>query len=263
MADPRVALITGAGSGIGLATALQMAKDGIAIVGVGRDETKLDLLRAALPDLSRVATIALDVTHDDSPARAVQFALERFGRLDILLNNAGIGRPKAVHDSTDEILDFYLDVLLLATLRFARAAIGAMKNGGVIINVTSTYAILGGINGGAYSAGKAGLVGLTRHIAAAYGARGIRSNAVAPGVIPTAMTEGRWENPQFQRMNNEMTPLDRMGTSEDVSEAICFLCSEEGAFINGQVIAIDGGWSSTKYLAPEALFAQRLPQETT
>ena len=259
MSDPRVALITGAGSGIGLATALQMARDGIAIVGVGRDEEKLGALCRALPDPSRVATIALDVTHEDAPARAVQFTLERFGRLDILLNNAGIGRPKAVHDSTDEILDFYLDVLLRAPLRFAREAVGAMENGGVVINVTSTYAILGGINGGAYSAGKAGLVGLTRHIAAAYGARGIRSNAVAPGVIPTPMTEGRWDNPQFQRMNNEMTPLDRMGTSEDVAEAICFLCSDDGSFINGQVLAIDGGWSSTKYLAPEALFAERVP----
>lgn len=153
------------------------------------------------------------------------------------------------------MLDAFLSLMLRAPFRLIRAALPHMASGSAIINVSSTFAMVGGMNGGAYSAAKAGMSGLTTHIAAAYGAQGIRCNAVAPGVIPTPMTEGRWDDPIFIKMNNHMTPSPRLGTVEDVVATIAFLVSDEAAFINGQILAVDGGWSSTKYLSQFALTA--------
>lgn len=128
-----------------------------------------------------------------------------------------------------------------------------MKAGSAIINITSTFAVVGGLRGGPYSAAKGGLTALTTHIACQYGAHGIRCNAVAPGVIQTAMTEERLQDPRFRRMQIEMTPHQRLGTVDDVASTVAFLCSPGGSFINGQTIVVDGGWSSTKYLSNFAL----------
>ena len=107
---------------------------------------------------------------------------------------------------------------------------------------------------------KAGLIGLTQTLAAQYGANGIRSNVVAPGVIKTDMTKDYWDAPGFQRINQEMTPFNREGTVQDVANAVYFLASEEGGYINGQTLALDGGWSTTKYLTHEALVCQRIEE---
>jgi NAD(P)-dependent dehydrogenase (short-subunit alcohol dehydrogenase family) len=162
-----------------------------------------------------------------------------------------------VHETDDDTLDWYLDILLKAPFRFAREAIKVFEPGSAIVNITSTYAIVGGLRGGAYSAAKAGLYGLTQHMAAQYGRYGVRSNAIAPGVIPTAMTEGRLENEIVRRMNLDMTPSHRWGSAEDVANAVVFLCSPESGWINGQHLAVDGGWTSTKFLSEEALTAER------
>lgn len=257
----RTALITGASSGIGLAIAQVFLNAGIAVVGIGRSADKLDAMSAQCAGLAApLVTMALDVTETDAPAKAVGLALERFGRLDHLVNNAGMGRPKAVHDTDDALLDQCLDLMLRAPFRLAREALKAFDGPATIVNVASTYAILGGLNGGAYSAAKAGLVGLTQHMACQYGPSGIRSNAVAPGVIPTAMTEGRLEVEAVRRLNIEMTPMPEKdwGSAEDVAQAIYFLSSPASAWINGQVLAVDGGWTTTKYLSPEAINAPRI-----
>lgn len=257
----RVALITGASSGIGLATARRFLAGGCAVVGVGRDAAKLAELDACAGHGDRIATIALDVMADDAPDRAVAFALERFGRLDHLVNNAGVGSPKPVHETDDETLDHFLGLMLRAPFRFCRAALAAFGDEASIVNISSTYAIVGGLRGGAYSAAKAGLDGLTRHMAAQYGASGVRSNSVAPGVIPTPMTFHRLEDEGFRRMNTDMTPHPRMGKVEDVAEAVHFLSSPAAGWINGQVLAVDGGWTTTKYLSEAALTSERDLQE--
>lgn len=254
----KTAIITGAGSGIGMATALRFLEAGVAVVGVGRDRKKLDgLVEAAGERRDRVAVLALDVTADDAPDEAAALALSRFGSLDYLVNNAGVGSPKPVHETDDATLDAGLNLMLRAPFRFIRRALESMGAGGAIVNVSSTYALVGGLRGGTYSAAKAGLLGLTTHVACQYGSSGIRCNAVAPGVIPTPMTYHRLEDEGFRRMNYDMTPAKGFGTAADVANVIVFLCSDQAGWINGQTIAVDGGWSSTKFLSEAALTAER------
>lgn len=249
----KVAIITGAGSGIGLATAKMLYDAGMAIVGVGRDESKLATLARELEGSDRLATLSVDVTADDGPSRIVQTALDRFGRIDFLINNAGLGSPTPLHDTDDETLDRFLDVMLRAPFRLCREAIGHMQPGSGVVNVTSTYAMIGGRRGGPYSAAKGGLKSLTEHMAVEYGPQGIRSNCVAPGVTMTEMVRHRFEDEAFKRANVETTPYPRLAETEDIASAIAFLCSPGGEMINGQSIVVDGGWTRTKYLSPRAM----------
>jgi meso-butanediol dehydrogenase / (S,S)-butanediol dehydrogenase / diacetyl reductase len=249
----QVAIVTGASGGIGFGCAVKLAGMGMAILATGRDEGKLEEVAKAVGDPGRVATLAIDLTTDDAPKRIVELAVSRWGHIDFLVNNAGVGRPKPLHETDDQALDYFLGLMLRAPFRLAREVLPHMKPGSAIINITSTYAVVGGLRGGAYSAAKGGLTGLTSHIACQYGASGIRCNAVAPGVIRTPMTEERLQDEKFRRMNLEMTPHDRMGSVDDIASTVAFLCSPGGSFINGQTIVVDGGWSSTKYLSEYAL----------
>jgi NAD(P)-dependent dehydrogenase (short-subunit alcohol dehydrogenase family) len=249
----QVAIITGAGSGIGLGTTKMLYDAGMAVVGVGRDAAKLADLEKTIADPERVATLSIDVTADDAPEKIVALALQRFGRLDFLINNAGAGSPKPLHETDDETLDYFLNLMLRAPFRLCREAIVHMGEGCGIVNVTSTYAMIGGRRGGAYSAAKGGLGAFTQHIACDYGPKGIRANCVAPGVTMTDMVRHRFEDEMFKRVNVETTPFPRLGEVEDVASTIAFLCSPGAAFINGQTIVVDGGWTTTKYLSPRAL----------
>jgi NAD(P)-dependent dehydrogenase (short-subunit alcohol dehydrogenase family) len=249
----QVAIVTGASSGIGFRCATKLVEAGMHVLGVGRDPAKLAELERASEAPERIATLAVDLTRDEAPSQIVNAALTRWGRIDYLINNAGIGSPKPLHETDDAMLDHFLDVMLRAPFRLARDVIGHMKAGSAIINITSTFAIVGGLRGGAYSAAKGGMTALTTHIACQYGAWGIRCNAVAPGVIPTPMTQHRLEDERFVKMNVEMTPFNRMGTVDDIASTVAFLCSPGGSYINGQTIVVDGGWSSTKYLSDHAL----------
>lgn len=249
----RVAIITGAGSGIGLATAKMVHDAGMAVIGVGRDTGKLATLEETLGGGDRVVTLSVDVTAVDAPQQIVNLALERFGRIDALVNNAGVGSPKPLHETDDAMLDAFLDIMLRAPFRLARDVIGHMTPGGSIVNVTSTFAMIGGRRGGAYSAAKGGLKSLTEHMACEYGPLGIRSNCVAPGVTMTDMVRHRFDDEGFKRNNVETTPYPRLAEPEDVAAVIAFLCSPASEMVNGQSIVVDGGWTKTKYLSPRAL----------
>ncbi len=252
----QVAIVTGASGAIGFACARKLAGRGMAVVGTGRDEGRLAALRDAVDDAARVATLAVDLTDDDAPRRIVDAAVARWGRVDFLINNAGIGSPKPLHETDDQTLDAFLDLMLRAPFRLAREVLPHMPPGSAIINVTSTFAVVGGLRGGAYAAAKGGLTAMTMHIACQYGSQGIRCNAVAPGVIPTPMTEHRLADERFRRLNIEMTPHQRLGTVDDVAGVVEFLCSPGGSFVNGQTIVVDGGWSATRYLSEYALTSQ-------
>ncbi|MCV7284631.1 SDR family oxidoreductase [Mycolicibacterium wolinskyi] len=256
----QVAIVTGASSGIGFGCATKLAEAGMAVLGAGRDEERLAELERAIGDPERVQTVAADLTADDGPSRVVEAAVQRWGHVDFLINNAGIGSPKPLHETDDETLDHFLGIMLRAPFRLARDVLPHMGSGSAIINVTSTFAVVGGLRGGAYSAAKGGLTALTTHIACQYGAQGIRCNAVAPGVTVTPMVEHRLQNEGFRKMQTEMTPHTRLGRVEDVASTVAFLCSDGGSFINGQTIVVDGGWSSTKYLSDHALTSEWVPR---
>lgn len=256
----QVAIVTGASSGIGFGCAAKLAADGLAVLATGRDEDRLAGLAAEIGDPERVATLAVDLTAAEAPRRIVDAAQAHWGRVDYLINNAGVGSPKPLHDTDDETLDYFLDLMLKAPFRLAREALPHLRPGSAIINITSTFAVVGGLRGGAYSAAKGGLTALTTHIAAQYGAQGIRCNAVAPGVTVTPMVEQRLDDPRFRKINTEMTPYPRLGRVEDIANTVAFLCSEAGAFINGQTIVVDGGWSSTKYLSEFGLDSDWVPR---
>ncbi|BBZ19076.1 SDR family NAD(P)-dependent oxidoreductase [Mycolicibacterium gadium] len=254
----QVAIVTGASSGIGFGCATKLASQGMAVLGTGRDDARLEELKSHDPE--HIETLAVDLTADDAPRRIVDTAIERWGRIDFLINNAGVGSPKPLHETDDESLDYFLGLMLRAPFRLAREAVVHMQPGSAIINITSTFAIVGGLRGGAYSAAKGGLTSLTRHIACQYGPQGIRCNAVAPGVTLTPMVASRLEDPRFRKINTEMTPYPRLGEVEDIASTVAFLCSDGAAFINGQEIAVDGGWTSTKYLSDFALNADWVEQ---
>lgn len=262
MSGGQVAIVTGAAGGIGEAICRRFGAAGVRVVATGRSADKLAKLKADLEGVTEITTIAVDITAEDGPKQVVDHALATFGQLDHLVSNAGAGVWGLVHETSDAMLDEVLNTSLRAPFRLCREALPHLKEGSSIVHVGSTYGIVGGYDGGAYSAAKAGLIGLMRTMAAQYGHKGIRSNVVAPGVIRTAMTDAYWDHPGFQRMNQEMTPYYREGTSEDIANVVVFVCSQEGSYIHGQTISLDGGWSTTKYLRPEALMAKRVPGET-
>ena len=257
-AQKPVLLITGASSGIGEAVARRFAAGGFRIVAVARRRERLEQLAQDLSEITDVEIVVADVTARDAAERSVGTAVRAFGRLDCLVNNAGAGKWGRVGDTSDEALDEVIETGLKAPFRFCRAAVSVMREGASIINVGSTFGLVGGIKAAAYCAAKAGLIGLTQALAADYGQRGIRANVVAPGVIKTEMTGASWGTEWFRRTNQEMTPFHRDGTVQDVANAIFFLASDQGSYIQGQTIALDGGWTTTKFLSRDALTSERV-----
>jgi 3-oxoacyl-[acyl-carrier protein] reductase len=252
-----VVMITGASSGIGDAVARRFSADGYRIVSVARRKDRLEQLARDLSDVAEVAVCAMDITAKDAPTRAVGMAIEKFGRLDCLVNNAGSFKFGAVDQIDDVALDEEVELSFKAPFRFCRESLKVMQPGSSIVNIGSVWGILAGMGGGSYCALKAALIGMTQSIAADYGPRGIRANLVAPGVVKTDMTKDFWDTEGFQRTNQELTPSVRDCTVEDVANAVHFLASSTGSFINGQTLALDGGWSTTKYLSVSAITAQR------
>ncbi len=253
----KVAIVTGAAGGIGAGIVRKLGERGVKVIGTGRTEAKLQALKDELGASMAFDYIAADVTADDAPKAIVDKAMSSFGRLDILVNNAGSFNFGPVHDTTDAMLDEVLAISARAPFRLSREALAHMGAGSSIIFIGSTWGLYGTPGGGAYSLVKAGQIGLMQTMAAEYGAKGIRSNYIAPTVVRTEMTDAYWELDFFKRTNFELTPADRQCTVEDVANTVAFLCAEEAGMINGQTIAVDGGISSTRYVAPEAVFAAR------
>jgi meso-butanediol dehydrogenase/(S,S)-butanediol dehydrogenase/diacetyl reductase len=256
-ADRPVVLVTGASSGIGAGVARRFAEGGYRVVAVARRKEGLERLAHELSGLTQVAVVVADVTANDAADRSVRAAIDAFGRLDCLVNNAGSGKWGRVGDTDDRVLDEVIDTILKAPFRFARAALAVMRSGSSIVNVGSTFGLVGGLKAGAYCAAKAGLIGLTQAIAVDYGVKGIRANLVAPGVVKTEMTDATWGTEWFRRTNQEATPMDRDATVDDVAHLVFFLASPQGSYIQGQTIAVDGGWTTTKFLSREALTCER------
>ncbi len=242
----KVVMVTGPAQGIGRAVAERFLRAGWSLVAVDRQAEGLQSLAEQAPD--RVAWAVMDVTDEAAPAQAMALARERFGRLDALVNNAGIGRPKPMHLTDDAELDRFLQVNLRSVFRFSREALALMQSGACMVHVASTFGLMGNPGASAYAATKAALIGLTRQMAVDYGPKGLRINAVAPGLIRTELIEDRLEQPAFRRLMVDTIPYPRVGAPSDVAAAVAFLCSDDASFINGHVLVIDGGWSATNWV---------------
>ncbi|HSL00996.1 MAG TPA: SDR family NAD(P)-dependent oxidoreductase [Rubrobacteraceae bacterium] len=246
--EGRVALVTGAGRGIGRATAERFAREGARVCLADLDVDRASEVAASLVDdgMDAYAT-CMDVTSHTEVESAVGGALERYGRLDVLVNNAGVTRDGLLHKMVDEDWRQVLDVHLTGAFLCSRAAQRYMVEGGYgrIVNVSSTSA-LGNRGQGNYSAAKAGLQGFTKTLALELGPFGVTVNAVAPGFIETEMTRTTaarmgvaWEDFVAELVKD--IPVSRSGRPEDVAAAILYFASEEASFVSGQVLYVAGG----------------------
>lgn len=239
----RVAIVTGAGRGIGAAIARTLAQEGgKVVVNYSRSAEAAEQVTAEIVAAGGEAiAVQADVADPQQVEALFKAALDRFGRVDILVNNAGITRDKLLLRMSVEDWDAVLNTNLRGAFLCVKAIAPLLlkQKGGVIVNVGSVIGKVGAAGQINYSASKAGLVGLTKSTAKELGSRNIRVNAVAPGFIETDMTEAL--KPEAREAALKQIPLGRLGTAEDVAQVVAFLCSDAAAYIQGEVIAIDGG----------------------
>jgi NAD(P)-dependent dehydrogenase (short-subunit alcohol dehydrogenase family) len=233
----KTALVTGAGRGIGRATALALAKAGAKVIAVARTQADLDKL--AQEGGGRIEAWAADVRDAGLLTR-----IEAIRDLDILVNNAGGNRPKLMVDVDDETLDWMIDLNIRSVYRVARAAARAMGQGGVIVNMSSQMGHVGSPKRTVYCMTKHAVEGLTKAMAVELAPRGIRVVAIAPTFVMTPMTHGMFEDAEFRRFVYDMVPLNELPTPEDIAEGILFLVSPGARFITGDSLRVDGGWTA-------------------
>ena len=245
MAKPlenKIALVTGAARGIGQAIALQLAADGADLALCDVKAEWLEDTAAKVKALGRRAeSYAMDVANGAAVGEAVAKVLADFGRIDVLVNNAGITRDTLLMRMSEEDWDAVLDINLKGAFLVTKAVVKPMmkQRSGAIVNIASVVGIMGNPGQANYTASKAGLIALTKTTAKELGSRNVRVNAVAPGFIRTARTD-KLAEPVKEAML-KMVPLGRLGEPEDVTKAVAFLASDAAAYVNGQTLAVCGG----------------------
>ncbi len=245
-AAQKVALVTGAGRGIGLATAKRFLADGWRVALLDIDDETLSRTHAALAGSNAAIAIHCDVADARGVTRALATVAEKFGRLDALVNNAGIAVFKPILDLTYEDWSRVLAVNLTGPFLCVQAAAPLMRDsgGGAIVNVTSISGLRASTLRAAYGTSKAGLAHLTQQQAVELASLGIRVNAVAPGPVDTAMAKAV-HTPAIRAAYHDAIPLNRYGLEQELAETIFFLCSDRASYITGQTIAVDGGFQAT------------------
>lgn len=241
--DNSIALVTGAGRGIGRAIALELARAGAKVVVnyAGRADKAEETVRLIQEAGGEGIAVQADVSQAEEVDRLIQTTLEAYGKIDILVNNAGITRDTLLmrmkETDWDAVLDTNLKGVFLCTKAVTK---GMMKQrSGCIVNISSVVGITGNAGQANYAAAKAGIIGFTKSIAKELASRGIRVNAVAPGYISTDMTESLSEDVKNQILAG--VPLSRMGNPEDIAKAVAFLVSPASSYITGQTLSVDGG----------------------
>jgi NAD(P)-dependent dehydrogenase (short-subunit alcohol dehydrogenase family) len=240
----KVALITGGGSGIGRASAVRLSAEGAAVVLADiNPETGAETCRLVEDRGGQALYVQADVVREADNEGMVGETLQAFGRLDVLVTSAGVGSGGTVVDTDEDYWDRVVDLDLKAVYLSSKYAILAMlqSGGGAIVHIASIGGLRGDWGGASFSAAKGGVINLTRHMAVAHAAQGVRVNCICPGVIQTPLTENWLSNPETFSHVLARHPVGRLGKAEDVAAAVAFLASDEASFVTGAVLAVDGG----------------------
>ena len=242
--EGKVAVITGAGQGLGRAYALEFAKQGADVVV---NDVNIDNANKVVKEIEgmgkKAIAVKAGVNSREEAQKLIDTAIEKFGKVDILVNNAGITRTAMLHKMTEEEWDQVISVNLTGVYNCIRAVAPHMmeRKYGKIVNVTSVAGVRGTMGQINYGAAKAGVIGITKSAARELAKYGINVNAVAPGVIETAMTEVIRTNQKFREKFISEIPLGRFGLPEDVALVAAFLSSDDACYVTGQVLMVDGG----------------------
>jgi len=245
MTDKRVAIVTGGSRGIGAAIVQRLAKDGLHVIAIARNQEKLQAVcAAAAAEGGSAEAVVCDIADAKALGEAIEAAIQKHGRLDVLVNNAGITRDGLILRMEDQDFDQVIATNLKSAFVAIRAAARPMMRlkgavGGRIINISSVAGVAGNAGQANYAASKAGLIGLTKSVAKELAGKAITCNAVAPGFITTDMTEVL--NEQIKEGAKALIPLRRFGQPQEIAAMVSFLASPDAGYITGQVLCVDGG----------------------
>ncbi len=247
----KVAIVTGASGGLGVQMAEALASQGASIVILARRKEKIEEVAADIHEKYGVDTLTVptDITSTEACEAAVKATMEKFGRIDVLVNNAGTGAVGAAEDMSDEQFENEIKIDLTGTFKMARAvAKHAMipQKYGRIINIASMYGLVGNkiAPSSPYHAAKGGVVNLTRGLASEWGAKGITVNAIAPGYFYTPLTKETLDSEFFQANAKSFIPEERYGNEGELDTAVLFLASEHSSYVNGVILPVDGGYTA-------------------
>lgn len=245
----KVAIVTGAGTGVGKATTKRLFSEGCKVVLIGRDRSKLTRVISELDSKKNLLAVKADITKEADVVNIIEESISAFDTVDILVNNAGIlNDPMPFHNTNDEQWMDLINTNLIGTFRTTKAVLPIMikKRSGSIVNISSLQGIrsIQNVPLSVYGATKAGVIMFTKSIAVEYGDYGIRSNCVAPATIRSPMIEPFLQDKQAKKTLESSFPLRTIGGPEDISGAVVYLCSDDATWVTGTILTVDGGMSA-------------------